>query len=250
MVAKGGSCSVYRLSSFEGRGERCIKLYETGTTRDHLALLDLMRCPRGINVPMVFKWSVDSQDSQWSIDHTVVDGILLKEKRLKHSGLMIEEEWIEGKTLRDLMTSTPRTVVAHAGKWALQLGTTLMRLHDHYGFAHHDLKPENVMIDMFGDAVLIDFDAARRLDHSGTGRDALIGTHGYASPEMLLYPDRCDQRTDIYGFGRLFMEIIALEPHAFSPAVHEVFKKCARLDPDARFERAEHLLEALRFVFP
>lgn len=236
-VARGGSCAVYCVRSLEGKGKRCIKRYEKPPSRDYLEILELMRAPRGMNVPVVFNWSVSGHHAD---------------------ELVVEEEWVEGCTLRALISEAPQKAVLNALRWSLQLATTLSRLHEVYGFLHHDIKPENVIIDMFDDAVLIDFDAARRLIREGAekkvltqGSDrigesaALRGTLGYASPEAKLFPGRCDAAVDLYGFGKLFLEISALEPHAFAPAFFEILRRCTRVDALSRIESAGMLIEML-----
>ncbi|SCZ80721.1 protein kinase domain-containing protein [Acidaminobacter hydrogenoformans] len=237
-VARGGSCAVYCVRSLEGRGKRCIKRYENPPSRDYLEILELMRAPRGMNVPVVFNWSVSGHRSD---------------------ELVVEEEWVEGCTLRGLMSEAPQKVVLNAVRWSLQLATTLSRLHEVYGFLHHDIKPENVIIDLFDDAVLIDFDAARHLIREGDEKPvlaqssdrigespALRGTLGYASPEAKLFPGHCDAAVDLYGFGKMFLEIAAIEPHAFAPAYFEILRRCTRVDALSRIESAGMLREMLR----
>lgn len=236
-VAKGSSCSVYCVRSLEGRGKRCIKRYDKPVSQTYLKLLDLMRAPRGMNVPVVFHWSVS--------------GHLGEE-------LLVEEEWIEGMTLRAIMSATPHMAVLNAMKWSIQLATTLSRLHGIYGFIHHDLKPENVIIDHFEDAVLIDFDSARPLvtvgrkvstakadaERIGEGT-GIKGTKGYAPPEAKLFPESCDAAVDLYSFGRMFLEIAALEPHSFSPGFYDVMRRCTRIESASRIESAVGLREVL-----
>jgi serine/threonine protein kinase len=190
-----------------------------------------------MNVPVVFSWSVSGH---------------------REDELVVEEEWIEGATLRRLMSEMPQKVVLNALRWSRQLATTLSRLHEVYGFLHHDIKPENVIIDVFNDAVLIDFDAARHLILKGAEKPggvqtsdkigepgAIRGTSGYFAPEAKLFPGRCEAAVDLYGFGKMFLEIAALEPHAFSPAYFEILKRCTRVDAKSRIETAGVLSELL-----
>ena len=236
-VASGGRCAVYCVWSLEGRGKRCIKRYEKTPSQDYLEILELMRAPRGMNVPVVFNWSVSGHHAD---------------------ELVVEEEWVEGATLRRLISETPQKVVLSAVRWSRQLATTLSRLHEVYGFLHHDIKPENVIIDVFNDAVLIDFDAVRHLIRKGAEKPggsqtsdrigepgAIRGTLGYYAPEAKLFPERCDAAVDLYGFGKMFLEIAALEPHAFSPAYFEILKRCTRVDAKSRIETAGVLSELL-----
>lgn len=225
-----GSCSVYRIRSLEGRGERCLKYYDQPGSEDYLALLPLLRLPRGINVPVVLNFTA-------ARDH-----------------LMVEEEWIEGCNLRALMIHSPDQVALNAVRWAAQLATTLSRLHEAYGFVHQDLKPENIMIDRFEDVVLIDFDAVRRLRrtcpayaHHGQASghlktpDAIKGTQGYAAPEVALFKGGAAARADLYSFGKMFLEIASLQPHSYSPAFYEIMRRCVRIEATSRIESAAQL---------
>ncbi|GAP12634.1 serine/threonine protein kinase [Longilinea arvoryzae] len=80
------------------------------------------------------------------------------------------------------------------------------------GMIHRDIKPANIMLDVSGDAILMDFGIARILGgqaHTATG--AVLGTALYMSPEQIqgLHPDA---RSDIYSIGVTLFETLGRRP--------------------------------------
>jgi serine/threonine protein kinase len=87
------------------------------------------------------------------------------------------------------------------------------------GFAHRDLKPDNVFISEQGgrlDVKLLDFGLAKLLPTASMVNDRVfrtatgvqLGTPDYMSPEQLRADPDVDHRTDIFAMGVLAFEII------------------------------------------
>lgn len=91
----------------------------------------------------------------------------------------------------------------------LQLLAAVRHAHE-AGVVHHDLKPDNVLVDRFARAHLIDFGIARPV----SGPEARGGhparrafTPGYASPEQL-NGEPATRQSDVYALGMLLHRLV------------------------------------------
>lgn len=147
-------------------------------------------------------------------------------------------EYIQGKTLRDLIDEGPVPPV-RAAKIARQLGAALVAVHAK-GIVHRDMKPRNVMV-LPGsrpgeDQVkLIDFGLAKvpveqlspqALDpdygkQSLTAAGVVMGTVAYMAPEAAFGMRSVGPRADQYSLGVMFYEMVTgLHPfEATEPAL-------------------------------
>ncbi len=82
--------------------------------------------------------------------------------------------------------------------------TGLARVH-HLGGKHLDIKPDNILVDEDGRAVLTDFGLARPM--LGWRREVTAGTPRYMSPEQTTSFSRADQRSDIWSCGLVLAEL-------------------------------------------
>jgi serine/threonine protein kinase len=74
---------------------------------------------------------------------------------------------------------------------------------------HRDIKPANIMLDVNGQAILMDFGIVKIVGgeyHTVTG--ATVGTAKYMSPEQIR-SERVDDRSDIYSLGVTMYEMIS-----------------------------------------
>lgn len=89
------------------------------------------------------------------------------------------------------------------------------------GIIHRDLKPENVVLGEFDEAAVIDWGLAARLPKaaahlvdvpSTTELRGLAGTPAYLAPEMIVAPNRVDERTDVWLLGAILYELLTGQP--------------------------------------
>jgi len=120
------------------------------------------------------------------------------------------------ESLRDrLRRETPLPVV-EAIEIMAQILSGLAVAHGH-GVVHRDVKPENILLDGTGVAMLTDFGIARRVtvEHAGgptlAGTGLPVGTPQYMSPEQLRGED-LDQRADIYSAAAVLYETLTGRP--------------------------------------
>jgi serine/threonine protein kinase len=128
--------------------------------------------------------------------------------------LYMAMEYIEGRTLRELLLDRQRLPEARALRILDQICGALIEAHD-LGLVHRDLKPENVMLtDRHGNpdyVKVLDFGIAKmrtapdvRLTQTG----AVFGTVQYMAPEQAR-AQAVDQRTDIYALGVILYELVS-----------------------------------------
>ena len=123
----------------------------------------------------------------------------------------IAMEFVEGKTLRELMSGALKlrdvlSIVA-------QVAEALSAAH-HSGIIHRDIKPENVMIRADGYVKVLDFGLAKLAEGDATDAapaqtqaGATMGTLAYMSPEQAT-GETIDQRTDIWSLGVVLYELV------------------------------------------
>jgi serine/threonine-protein kinase len=108
---------------------------------------------------------------------------------------------------------------------------------------YQDLKPEHIIV--YEDQIkIVDFGIAARIS-DGENPYQNYGTATYAAPEKWLGLS-CDERTDVYGIGRIlrFLEQ-HLPPKAASASVSRTIERALSTDPNKRFSCAWQMLEQL-----
>lgn len=118
----------------------------------------------------------------------------------EHSRLYITMQYVEGRSLEDLLAEAGGhgLPAAQVLAWAHALCDVLDYLHGHTPpVLFRDLKPANIMLDQDGRLMLIDFGIAIRFAPQRVG--TTIGTPGYAPPEQ--YQGLAEPRSDLYALG-------------------------------------------------
>ena len=141
-----------------------------------------------------------------------------------HAGhIYISMEYVEGGDLK------PRIEAGMAPKEALQIITTIgeaLEVAHKKGVIHRDVKPGNILFRQDGTPVLADYGIAKDFERETdvTVDGTVIGTPDYLAPEQARI-EPVDGRTDIYGLGIIFYEMLTgKKPFEGASAVHIVFK--------------------------
>jgi serine/threonine-protein kinase len=179
----------------------------------------------------------------------------------------------EGETLRDRLKVERRLAVPDALDVASQICEALSHAHARR-IIHRDIKPQNILLTEEGHVRVADFGIARALGGiSTTSTDTVVGSAPYISPEQARN-GMVSTRSDLYSLGVVIYEMLSGKPpfggdnpvavalqhvEADAPslrenypsipqAVDDLVKKAMAKDPDARFQTAEEVLEAIRAV--
>jgi eukaryotic-like serine/threonine-protein kinase len=121
-------------------------------------------------------------------------------------------EWIEGRALREIIDERDSLTLRRSIQITLAISDALEYMH-RLGVVHHDLKPENVVVDAEDNVKLIDFGiAANTRPNLGKRANAKnsIGTPDYVSPEQAK-GKRGDPRSDVYSLGIILYEMLTGE---------------------------------------
>ena len=183
----------------------------------------------------------------------------------------ISMEYVDGLTLRELLSRRGRLPYGAALRIARQLCAGLEAVHE-VGVLHRDIKPGNIILEPRGNAKLMDFGIAQqnRAAIDPQDYDLVTGTPEYLSPEQLMGKPP-SVRSDIYALGVVFEELFTggmpfkgtnsmqaaaarLEQEPIPPSHHwpsippeldTIILRCLARDPDERYPDAERLYEDL-----
>jgi hypothetical protein len=205
--------------------------------------------------------------------------------------LFMAMELVDGGSLEDSLTKGKKLTWQDAVKHMRGLAEGL-REAARLNIIHRDIKPANILLDRFGLAHLADFGLAAPVHsreqkpeapETQTGAHlpkftqvgAVLGSPPYMSPEQAK-GETLDVRTDIYGLGATFYELLAGEPptkaQTFTelmafvvgppppklgsrakhvpPKVAEVIDRCMARDLGQRFQTYDALIAALADAAP
>jgi WD40 repeat protein/tRNA A-37 threonylcarbamoyl transferase component Bud32 len=105
------------------------------------------------------------------------------------------------------------------------------------GVIHRDLKPSNVLVDVDGNARVLDFGLAKTLtdpvESYGSITGIVVGTLQYMSPEQTRgNPDEIDTRSDVYALGVILYEMLTGRlPYSTTGEVAQVIRNIAEAPP-------------------
>jgi hypothetical protein len=172
----------------------------------------------------------------------------------------IAQEYVEGRTLRDLVDDIGPLSEARARDILERLLAILAHLHGlHPPVVHRDVTPDNVLVRPDGELALVDFGAVQAILPGTTGGSTMVGTSGYLTLEQLM--GKAVPATDVYAAGATAIFLLSAREPADLPTernqlifrdvidVSEPFADYLGrlLEPAAedRYEQAQAALDAL-----
>lgn len=163
-------------------------------------------------------------------------------------------EFVEGSDLRSTVERRGPRAEGVVRRWAIDIAHTMKFLHQRETpVLHRDLTPDNLMENLDGDIMLIDFGAAHQFMEGVTG--TLIGKQCYIAPEQLR--GKPSLRSDIYSFGgTLHFLLTGCDPEALtqsdlngyggvSSRMAAIITKCTAFDERGRYQSFDEVIAAL-----
>src|SRR6059036_2224828 len=178
-------------------------------------------------------------------------------------------KFLRGKPLSSVLAARGSLPPAEIRQILVQVARALAYAHKS-GIVHRDIKPDNIMFDEHGQAVVTDFGIAKAATGGKlTGTGMSIGTPHYMSPEQAR-AQQLDGRSDIYSLGvvayqcltgsvpfdgedsfsigyKHIMEEVPTPPLETydQRTLFEVIRKMMAKVPDDRFQTSDDLVQAL-----
>jgi serine/threonine protein kinase/Flp pilus assembly protein TadD len=182
-------------------------------------------------------------------------------------------EYVEGKSLRDLLDADEDLPIAQILRIGMQICDGLATAHEQ-GVVHRDIKPANILITPKGQVKITDFGlatwrGASQLTKEGT----TVGTAAYMAPEQI-QGKKTDPRSDLFSLGVVLYELIARrrpfqgehdaaisyaitndipEPlqrykAGVHPGLEQVVARALEKDPSTRYQSASDMLAELKRI--
>jgi serine/threonine protein kinase/beta-lactam-binding protein with PASTA domain len=121
----------------------------------------------------------------------------------------IAMEYLEGRSLKELISSRGPAPVATAIEYVRQILSAL-RVSHRTGVIHRDIKPHNVLVDGEGRLKVTDFGIARAGPSQMTEAGSIVGTAQYLSPEQAQGAP-VSESSDLYSVGIVLYELLTGE---------------------------------------
>jgi serine/threonine protein kinase len=188
-------------------------------------------------------------------------------------------ELLEGENLAQRLKRVRRLSRQDTARILTHVGRAMVRAHE-AGIVHRDLKPDNVYLIKNEDeelAKVLDFgvakveEAALGAEGTRTRTGSILGTPYYMSPEQAQGNKTVDHRSDLWALGVIAFECLTGRRPFYSDGLGDLVlticvrdlpvpsdvapvplgfdrwfaRACAR-DPEARFQNAREMMEALR----
>lgn len=182
----------------------------------------------------------------------------------------IAMEYVDGKTLKEIITDSGRLEQGLAVRIVLQILAALAHAHQR-GVIHRDVKPQNIMVSHTGQAKIGDFGIAGMADTNTLTSDGnVMGSVHYFSPEQAKGM-KATEASDLYSVGVMLYEMltghvpfegetavsVAMKHLMETPkpveeeadvcrAVELIVKKALEKKPQDRYQSADAMMRDLR----
>lgn len=225
--------------------ESRLSFYRELTVLDEKKNIVLVQDIRNSELCVKKTLDIYSRDVYEQLASVRIEGVpAVKECVADDGKLIVVEEYVQGRSLKQILDEQGLLNEEQAYEIAVQLVDILVRLHQlEPAIVHRDIKPSNIIIEKNGHVNLIDFNAARHVNADKNEDTRMLGTVYFAAPEQFGF-GQSDERTDIYGLGATINYIMTGDKPGAGIAeciFSDILKKCLMVDAKDRYQSAEEL---------
>ncbi len=225
--------------------ESRLSFYRELTVLDEKKNIVLVQDIRNSELCVKKTLDIYSRDVYEQLASVRIEGVpVVKECVADDGKLIVVEEYVQGRSLKQVLDEQGLLNEEQAYEIAVQLVDILVRLHQlESAIVHRDIKPSNIIIEKNGHVNLIDFNAARHVNADKNEDTRMLGTVYFAAPEQFGF-GQSDERTDIYGLGATINYIMTGDKPGAGIAecrFSDILKKCLMVDAKDRYQSAEEL---------
>ena len=225
--------------------ESRLSFYRELTVLDEKKNIVLVQDRRNSELCVKKTLDIYSRDVYEQLASVRIEGVpAVKECVADDGKLIVVEEYVQGRSLKQVLDEHGLLNEEQAYEIAVQLVDILVRLHQlEPAIVHRDIKPSNIIIEKNGHVKLIDFNAARHVNADKNEDTRMLGTVYFAAPEQFGF-GQSDERTDIYGLGATINYIMTGDKPGAGIAeciFSDILKKCLMVDAKDRYQSAEEL---------
>ena len=133
--------------------------------------------------------------------------------------------YLDGGSLGDRLKSDDPPSLEEIAKLLSEVATALDYAHRE-GIIHRDIKPDNILLDKEGHALIADFGIVKiaESDNSLTATGGVVGTPAYLAPEQA-GGDGITSSSDIYSLGVVIYEIVSgKKPYSAETPIQVILK--------------------------
>ena len=225
--------------------ESRLSFYRELTVLDEKKNIVLVQDIRNSELCVKKTLDIYSRDVYEQLASVRIEGVpAVKECVADDGKLIVVEEYVQGRSLKQVLDEQGLLNEEQAYDIAVQLADVLVRLHQlEPAIVHRDIKPSNIIIEKNGHVNLIDFNAARHVNADKNEDTRMLGTVYFAAPEQFGF-GQSDERTDIYGLGATINYIMTGDKPGAGIAecrFSDILKKCLMVDAKDRYQSAAEL---------